>query len=192
MANKRIRNNINKNHVFLICFVVIVIVLSVVIYSTKINKQQVLDPSESGISQETKANLYGCGANECLYQRSGSDVVEGFAKISGYYTSYQTEAGYGDTNKITCDAFVVPYGNTRLTNSLKEDIRAGNTLNRIVKGDLVININLTNLNADEVSLIKSSSFNNLVNLGILRYTPVGRDANPCDSVVSILNAELTE
>lgn len=138
-------------------------------------------------NEERKYTPIGeCSSESCLFEGGIDNVPEGYAKISGYYISYEAD-DWGTPTK--CDGFIVTDGNETLINHFQAWIKQGNTLNKMINNKLVVNISLSNIDSDLQKRIKLSTKDQQVELGMLRVTPQGRGASTCSSVINILTAK---
>lgn len=136
-----------------------------------------------------------CSYFQCLFKASGE--VIGYAELDGYYRP-ETVAGGGEENAYagqtqTCDRFVVTGGSKPLINQFLDMIKNGNTLNKIVGTNLVINLDLADPNLD-ISLvrnIRSSTIQHPISLGVLQMYQYGKGAGPCTSIVRVVNENKT-
>lgn len=137
----------------------------------------------------TYSILSGCNGNSCLFESpSENGVVEGFAKLQGYYNQYKSE-DFG--KEVICDSILVTGGNDQLINSLKNQIIEGNTVNKIDENNnLLVNIRTDDLDPKIKLLVESSNIDHEIELGVIRITPVPRGASTCSNFVEIISAKL--
>jgi len=142
------------------------------------DKSYVYNPPQSGYT------LIGqCTSEACLYE--GPDAIEGYGKIVGFYHTYQKEDFLGE--EIVCTAVIVTGGSKPLIENLLQWVKDGNTINGSTEdGKLILNINLPTQLQKLTSL---STPNNPVELSVIRKTPEGRGAAPCESFVDVISVE---
>lgn len=131
----------------------------------------------------TYKSIGGCSSEKCLFQ--GSEAVEGYGYLEGYYSTKKA-TDWGDVS-VTCDVLVTTGGDEELINDLLGWVKKGNTINAADnKGNLMVNISIESLSAQDKNIIKNSTINNKVKLSVVRVTPQGRGAPACDSFVDIV------
>lgn len=136
-----------------------------------------------------------CSYFQCLFNVSGQ--VVGYAELEGYYRP-ETVTDGGEENAYagqtqTCDRFVVTKGSQPLISQFFSMIENGNTLNKTIGSNLVINLNLNdpNLDASLVKDIRSSTVQHPISLGVLQTPLEGKGAAPCTSLVRVVNGNRT-
>lgn len=136
-----------------------------------------------------------CSYFQCLFNASGQIV--GYANLKGYYQATLATGG-GEENLYknetqTCDRFVIIGGSKPLIDQFQMRIKQGNTLNKIVNGNLIINLDLgdPNLSSVVVKHIRASTPGQPISLGVLQEFIGGKGANPCTSTIRILNENQT-
>lgn len=128
-----------------------------------------------------------CNKQECLF-KSGEDLV-GFASLQGYYKKYDGTKWEWGNQQVSCDSLVTTGGSEKLINEFKKSIESGNTLNKIIDDELLININLSNLTSTEKALIEQSSPTNPVEIGVIRELQAGRGVSTCYSLFGIISVK---
>lgn len=132
------------------------------------------------------ALIGACSGEACLFQ--GPEAVEGYTKLDGFYTTYTKQGWSG--NEVTCDAFRVVNGSGPMFEHFMELITTGNSLNALdSQGNLMIRIDITDLDKQNLEVLKKSSEDSNVTLSFIRRTPEGRSAGDCESVITILDVE---
>lgn len=166
-------------------FKLILLAISIVLVSflggIKFNEEK--SSSETNNNQTENAIRSKCDSTECLFNSDWDQTLQGYGEIIGYYQSFETTAGYGSDEIVKCDAFVPAYGNQELIDSLKINARYDGEKN------LLVNIDVENLDASEAQKIKSSDYNSLVKLKVIKTAPTYRDTSACESSLHILTAE---
>lgn len=131
-----------------------------------------------------------CSSETCLFTKDTENVlhtVEGFAKLKGYY---ETETRDYFDKEFSCDTLVVTGGSQSLIDHFTSWIRIGNTVNSLDKeGNVVLNLDLTEISSLDNSKIKASNPNNEVELSVIRRMSEDRGAAPCESFVNIIKAD---
>lgn len=142
------------------------------------NNSHVYNPPQSGYT------LIGqCNSEACLYE--GPAAIEGYGKIIGYHHTYQKEDFLGEES--ICTAIIVTGGSEPLIENLLQWVKDGNTINGSTEdGKLILNINLPTQLEKLTSL---STPENLIELGVIRKTPEGRGAAPCESFVDVISVK---
>ena len=185
MANKRQKFHINSK--FYLVIVVVFVGLCGFLGGLKYFENKNSDDQLVGQTQEKAI----CGYGECLFNNPWDNVVVGYARMIGYYTTFTTTVGYGSDEKIVCDAFIPirSYGSKKLYDSLAKFAENNSAARYNSDKDLMVNINLDNLTLEQRQMVKSSNFDNLVELSVLKPTPSYRDSSACESSVILLSAK---
>lgn len=187
MASKKYSSKFKNKYLILSLIFIAVLAFVGFIYFNQTNKDTVTK-SASEDSEMQLAKFYGCSSYECLYKRESSNSFEGYTTLRGYYTAYETEVGYGSTEKITCDAFIPAYGNSMVIDEFEEKAKDGGIIRRNENGDLEINIDLIQQDPTTIQMIKSSNYEQLVDLKVILPTQIGREVPSCYSPVNIIKA----
>lgn len=125
-----------------------------------------------------------CNKNECLFVNESSDLVHGYATLSGYFKQYLSE----DLGKqVKCDALVITGGSENLIQSFRDAINSGNTINKYdEEKNLLVNLDMSTLDPVYKQKLLLSNKNKNVQLGVIRILESGRAASTCHSFVDIL------
>lgn len=188
------KNNKNKSHKIL--FIVLICIIGLIIYkynyfnSQKLSIFSIGDKSQGNKNNSIKSGYEliseSCSAQECLFENKQWRAVWGYAKLTGYYSSYEGSA-FGETTS-KCDAFVVIDGSSLLIKHFRDLISEGNGISRLNKdGNLVLTLSLQNLDDSRISRIKNSTSNSVVSLSLMRIGPGVGGAPVCYSPVDIID-----
>lgn len=120
-------------------------------------------------------------------------------KVDGYYSTYDQLMYPLDYDPeydpypatTTCSVFTVLHGNNEVISYFKDQIARGNTVNRLDEiGNLVLNLDLgdiTSLKHEE--LLLESNKQEQVSLDIKVKRPLGKGANYCQSMITIVSVQ---
>jgi len=118
--------------------------------------------------------------------------------LTGYYSTYDKTMYTFDYDPArdsqpattTCSAITVTGGDTNFIQAYKNMIIGGNSVNRLdANGNLVLNINLTDLTGAQKDLLLKLSSQKPLNLSVKARELVGRDAMYCESFIRIISVE---
>lgn len=127
-----------------------------------------------------------CSSESCLY-RSDSGL-EGYGKLKGYYVNYQA-VDWGE-EKVVCSALLITGGTKELTNDFKENIRRGNTLNKLSRNnELLVNIDLDKMDKGIKEKVLTSKPGQEVKLDVIRRFEDGMSVSTCYSLIDIIKVE---
>lgn len=126
-----------------------------------------------------------CGKKECLMKYDNN--YYGFAVLQGYYKQYDGTKWEWGNQQVTCDSLLPTGGSEKLITEFKEFIEAGNTINKIIDGNLLINIDLSELTSAERTLLEQSSLSKPVEIGIVTRFSGGRGVSTCYSFFDIVS-----
>jgi len=153
-----------------------------------------------------------CNLKECLFNSSYYGL-EGFTKLSGYYTKYSYNDDYvSGWNKhlmqyggklledkdYICGAFVIKEVNNfysdHISNQIEtKEINEYGTFENKSPGNTSIIINLTSdLNTTEKELLFNSSESNIVEVSIVLNTPPQHGTGPCYSNAGVVSVQTTD
>ncbi len=140
-------------------------------------------PSPTAAAAALTDDIY-CTETECLISdRSGT---YGYSEINGYYRSYDGTQWEWNNTPVTCHGFIPADGRSGLLDDFRRLIESGNTLNKVIGGQMHINIRPDDLSpADRVALLQSTQ-DSPVTIRVLRPVPPGRGASTCESYLRIL------
>lgn len=158
--------------------------------STTIQETSQISPTPTFIPRTQYALLsQTCDSTECLFAApANSFYPEGYGLLKGYYHQYQG-VDWGDV-KVTCDSLLIIGGSEKLTQHFKNLVEMHNGINAVdEKGNLLVNINLADLSNNDKQKILNSSFSNPVDVGVIRFTPRGTEANKCFSFIDIVSVK---
>ncbi len=125
-------------------------------------------------SSETTNNHYElvdrkASLEQCLVNNNLSDYPVGIATIEGYYSQVEKSA-WEETKFVDC--FTITGGSSEMIRSYLSVIGKGNTVSfKNSQDQPVINLDFSNLNSNEIELIKSSESNNTIELIVFRKKP---------------------
>ena len=116
--------------------------------------------------------------------------------LNGYYSTYNITMYPFDYDSsrdplpatTTCSNFTVIGGDNDFIKVFKNIIQDGNTVNKINKNNLVLNIDISNLKAYEKNIVVNSNPEHPITLKVNVRSMGGRDANYCESSIRIISA----
>lgn len=152
---------------------------------TPVITQSIASPTIAESTSMQNPENTTCHKEECLFNVNGSYL--GFAILKGYYKKY--DATDWGNQKVSCDSLLTTDGNEKLINEFRKSSESGNALNKIIEGQLLINIDLSDLSATDKSLIEQSSLEKQVEIGVIRRFEGGMGVSTCYSLVDIISVK---
>lgn len=118
-----------------------------------------------------------------LPQNKAVNAVEGEPfTLKGYFMNYEYE-DWGEM--AVCDGFVTIDGTESIIEEFRNSIRDGNTINKILDNQLVVNLDISGLNEEQLNLLKSSSSDSPVEVSARKRILRDMGASTCFSFIEI-------
>ena len=128
-----------------------------------------------------------CTAYEC--PNLHTDTPYGIKTITGYYQKVD-KIDWGEV-EVICDTFVITDGSEVFIDKYKKLVEIGNSVNFLNNhGQIVFNIDISDLSKSDILKIHDSSKENLIELVILNpFVEGGRGVPVCYSFIDILKVK---
>jgi hypothetical protein len=109
--------------------------------------------------------------------------------LKGYYKKYDGTKWEWNNQEVMCDGLVTMGGNENLIAKFRTNAESGNTLNKIIDNDFLININLKPLSQAQKQLVEQSSPSKLIELTVSERNEVGAGVSTCYSQIDITSVK---
>lgn len=154
----------------------------------KINTAPEVTTMETSDLTQPENETYLCTNSECIYRSSQGKLV-GLTQISGYYEKYDGTQWEWGNNPVECDALVYTGDKNAIVSEFMQTAQSGNLINKFFGDLFYINLDLSQLDTNQIAVLKESNAESPVTLTVLRPEPLGRGSSTCGSFVTILSIE---
>jgi hypothetical protein len=110
--------------------------------------------------------------------------------LNGYYKKYDGTQWEWDNRQVMCDSLVTNGGSEELIAEFRSKAESGNTLNKIIDNNFLINIDFSTLSSEEKILVEESSASKPIELTVARKVErAGGAGSTCHSLVDIISVK---
>lgn len=106
-------------------------------------------------------------------------------KLQGYYKEYDGTKWEWNNDHVICKSLLVTGGSQDLINDFEKNIEEGNTLNKKINGQLLVNIDPQSLSAIDKQILEKSTPETPIELSVKKWQGGGRSVSTCFSIVEI-------